>query len=397
MLKNLLFIVIFFITVILNTAGTSSSNIKSIEQGSLQDYEDSPFGFKDAYMLRVNLLSWWNEYPDAMEDLGAFWHEPAARYGFHWHEIQDTLPGGGYSEYHWDQYDSLIVHAQASNILISAKIHATKPQLPGYSGHVLSSFPTDMNAYRAFVAAIVDRYDGDGVNDMSGLLYPIKRWKIEDEAMAPIFWGGTGPELAIMMNNAYEVIKNTDSEATVISSMVIDFIGLGNTDNRFMNEFFDELENLGGERPYDIMDIHYMPTGPTLKKKQYLHIKDLMEEVSLATTSHGFPLAPYEALEVAGYSATEQEQAEDLVRRYVYPLSLGFEKIFWSGIKAVANNDTTDPFVRNVLILADGTKKLAYYTYKLMVEKLEGSDWMSETLIQLKLPKRFLMRNRGQI
>ncbi len=256
-----------------------------------QDYEDSPFGFKDAYMLRVNLLSWWNEYPDAMEDLGAFWHEPAARYGFHWHEMQDTLPGGGYSEYHWDQYDSLIVHAQASNILISAKIHATKPQLPGHSGHVLSSFPTDMNAYRGFVVALVDRYNGDGVNDMPGLLYPIKRWKIEDEAMFPgsMFWGGTATELAILMTNAYEVVKNTDSEATVISSMVIDFIGLGNTGNQFMNEFFDELENLGGERPYDIMDIHYMPTGPTLERKQYLQIKNLMDEVSITTTSHGFP------------------------------------------------------------------------------------------------------------
>lgn len=36
--------------------------------------------------------------------------------------------------------------------------------------------PSDWAAYQKFVEAVVERYDGDGINDMPGLVIPVKYW-----------------------------------------------------------------------------------------------------------------------------------------------------------------------------------------------------------------------------
>lgn len=41
--------------------------------------------------------------------------------------------------------------------------------------------PTDMDAYTAWVSALVERYDGDGVDDMPGLAGPVRYWEIDNE------------------------------------------------------------------------------------------------------------------------------------------------------------------------------------------------------------------------
>jgi hypothetical protein len=41
--------------------------------------------------------------------------------------------------------------------------------------------PSDWTAYQKWVEAIVERYDGDGVNDMPGLKIPIKYWEVMNE------------------------------------------------------------------------------------------------------------------------------------------------------------------------------------------------------------------------
>lgn len=41
--------------------------------------------------------------------------------------------------------------------------------------------PPDPAAYSAFVRAVAERYDGDGVDDMPGLAYPIHDWEVDNE------------------------------------------------------------------------------------------------------------------------------------------------------------------------------------------------------------------------
>ena len=47
--------------------------------------------------------------------------------------------------------------------------------------HTPRYLPEDMVAYEAYVRARVERYDGDGVDDMPGLLAPVRAWEVDNE------------------------------------------------------------------------------------------------------------------------------------------------------------------------------------------------------------------------
>ncbi|MEK7721117.1 MAG: hypothetical protein AAB359_01865, partial [Elusimicrobiota bacterium] len=82
------------------------------------------------------------------------------------------------------------------------------------------------------------------------------------------------------------------------------------------------------------------------------------------------------------HGITEFEQARDIVRLYVYALSYGQKKIFWTNTLEY-NWTADDSSVFDYMGLINNPKnndglshkKLSYYTYKKMVEMLEGSDW----------------------
>jgi hypothetical protein len=87
---------------------------------------------------------------------------------------------------------------------------------------------------------------------------------------------------------------------------------------------------------------------------------------------------------------SEEQQALDLIKRYVYSIALGIKKIFWAwGLMEGFKHD--NGYFDHTGLIYDGefgddmgrnVKKLAYYTYKLMVNKLEGSNWNKiETII----------------
>lgn len=92
---------------------------------------------------------------------------------------------------------------------------------------------------------------------------------------------------------------------------------------------------------------------------------------------------------------TEREQAWGLLKMYVYGLSIGIDKIFWNLLFERSDYEPghTEPFAQNPFnhyglihnpTNADGLsgKKLSYYTYKKMVEIMEGSDWTGIQTIQ---------------
>ena len=107
------------------------------------------------------------------------------------------------------------------------------------------------------------------------------------------------------------------------------------------------------------------------------------------------PPAGYWVTEMGTYSGdpvfadfafqTERQQAADIVKRYVYSLSLGIEKVFLAFGLAEGFHHSDGYFDHTGLVYdgrgsndsGAGVKKLSYYTYKKMAEVLEGSDWSS--------------------
>ncbi len=364
--------------------------VSSFKREIMDAKKDSPFGFKDPIMLRVDLFSWYDDYADAMNDLGVYWMEPAATFVFSWAEVQKKNPDGTYAPYNWDRYDRLVKNAQAHNIHISAIISAAEPK-SGIAGRIVPSLPTDMEGFRAFVYAAVERYDGDGKDAMPGLLYPIKRWKIEDEPFSSMFFQGTGSDYAVLLKNAYDSIKSADHEAVVICAMIYATHGpIGTSDSeRFLTDFFSKLSEITKNRPYDIIDEHWIAIdSERSKESEYALIRNQIILVNKTASRYGFRPAPFESLEVAVTATDESTQAKNIIKHHAYGLALGLKKIFWSGIKAVSDSGLAkkglpnDAFRANAIINGDDTRRLAYYSYKKMVDILKDAEWDRTELIQ---------------
>lgn len=80
--------------------------------------------------------------------------------------------------------------------------------------------PCNLDAYLAWLGALVERYDGDGVDDMPGLIYPIRHWEVlnEPEMQGPelTFFQEPPSNYAELLRTSYSAIKAADPLAVVL-------------------------------------------------------------------------------------------------------------------------------------------------------------------------------------
>lgn len=238
--------------------------------------------------------------------------------------------------------------------------------------------------YIYFVQKLVERYDGDGVDDMPGLQNPVLYWQVDNEPdIGTQDWEG----YAHLMEITYKAIKAACPQCKVIMG------GLAQGEGGFNTFFLPVLKKLQGQY-VDIFDFHlYGPAGSW-------HYYRLAEMIKAGLAKTGFKNTEVWILESGTYSGkphigisgsskvpeqTEKQQAEDLIKRYVYGMSLDIKKIFWAfGIVEGFSERGNHEFDYMGLMYQRNpgkkgqdleTKKLAYYTYKMMTEKLEGCNF----------------------
>ena len=354
-------------------------------------HRDSPFGFFDPNMLRFQHLSWNDGYGNTMRALGAYWAAHGASFSFGWNLVQSINGDGSLGDYTWSRLDGLVRYSQAHNIHIIPVLVSSEPE-PGIQqgGRILAHKPGNEAAYKAFVSAAVERFDGDGRDDMPNLRFPIKLWVVENEPYAKRYWNGSGADLADTQLLAYQAIKAADPTAKVIASVVRGSGWMGKEDPlTFMNEFFDRLGAVSnGRRPYDYLDLHWIGIAPNKTQAgQYSEVKVWVEDLKQAATRNGFAPAPLVALENAGRHGTQTEHAEDVVKRYGYLLGLGFRTILWSGIRTAPTpgRSAGDNYFRKVtLIDKKNRKNKGYHAYRQMTSRLDGADWSKTRILQDK-------------
>ena len=163
-------------------------------------------------------------------ELGATWIRPHPG-PFVWGKIEQVK-----GQYDFSEADKVVEAAQERGVHILATIWPFADwdqdywrQQPGWrpSKGFEDCLPTsrykphDVEAYKAFVKALVERYDGDGVDDMPGLKYPIKYWEVLNEPETGVksdenFFRGTGLDYVEVLKATYEAIKEADPEAKVL-------------------------------------------------------------------------------------------------------------------------------------------------------------------------------------
>ncbi|MBI5846564.1 MAG: Ig-like domain-containing protein, partial [Nitrospirae bacterium] len=344
---------------------------------------ESPFGFHPASVAKQGYTS--NGYGDA-SNIGVKWTRDGV-YAY-WFLVQPDLASEAYDFTRYDQQWSRV--PAGMNILANIA-----PQGPIDEGRCLagSYFPVDEQKYVAFVKALVRRYGGDSYA-ASGLHSPIKYWQVGNEPSS------LRSGFADLQRITYTAIKEVCSDCMVLIGGVPGMPPVADYLSNFDQHYKPILEALGGQY-VDVMDFHWYGNATG----DYLGTKDVNDHVRAALNANGFPTIPFWIAEMGSYSGdptsvkpvpfdypfqTEHQQAMDYFKRFVYPLTFGVKKIFpafglMEGFKYDGGYFDYTGLIYDgwgVNDLGLGVKKLSYYTYKKMVEMLEGSDWKNIQTIQ---------------
>ncbi len=123
-------------------------------------------------------------------------------------------------QYQWGPLDALVLEYQQAGFTgLQMDLAAHSPwaaSAPPSLGNHGDTFPKEeyLDAYAAYVTAVVERYDADGVDDMPDLLYPIHDYGVEREFTG--FWPGTAEKYVQLLRIAYPAIKAADPEGRVL-------------------------------------------------------------------------------------------------------------------------------------------------------------------------------------
>jgi hypothetical protein len=379
-----------------STAALTSFDMTAAPEALLMPSEqeintNSPFGMHPAYVLEPGYNR--NPYDDA-QYLGIKWNRPHI-YLF-WFMVQPNINSTRLDFSFTDR----LIRDVPTGISVLANI---APEGPRNENHARpgSYLPIDTEKYKAFVRAIVERYDGDGVQDMPGLRSPILHWQVDNEPSVTI-----KRDFAALQLMTYTSIKEACPSCQVLiggaAQPILQRVFETNPVryfNWFSSNYEPILKELNGNG-FDIFDFHWYGKADGDYKK----IKTIYEELKARLKKYNFGSAEIWVTEMGTYSGapvvsgplgaypsqTEGDQAADLLKRYVLSMSMGIKKVFLAfGLMEGFMGD--DGYFDHTGLIYNGrgvndpgmgVRKLSYYAYKKMTDTLEGSDWNLIDVIQ---------------
>ena len=164
----------------------------------------------------------------------------------------------------WDKADKYVTYAQNHNQKTIATIwpysnweqkscKRKKGRSPfGKRFAKYLSKPCSMENYKTFLLALVDRYDGDGKNDMPGLTKPIIYWEIMNEPEFRMFFKGTEDEFVEIFNFSSKLIKSKQKDAVIIMAGAA---GMFPESKKFWKSALPKIKD-----HFDIANMHHITT-----------------------------------------------------------------------------------------------------------------------------------------
>lgn len=344
----------------------------------------SPFGIHE---LRLNDVAL--DEVAAMRDLGASSARLSPFGNLIW-DVIETEKG----VYDWSSTDAAMTAGRAAGLALFTNVGAQNrlEGTPPGPGHL----PKDLDWYLAFLQKAVERYDGDGVDDAPGSPV-IDVIQIGNEVDGPAFWQDTPENYALLLKRSYQAAKRVAPSIRVAIAGVATPAGYYGFYQRVLAEL-DRLADSPSDRAFDVFDLHW--SGQFRGDDDYatvalpagnFELRALVADVRADLARRGSGDVPVYITETSDYSDTpagypthtESYHAAAIVKRYLYALSAGVEKIFWAQI--VDSHDAggfVDGYFDHVGLTQNprnpggaSHKKLGFYTYKKLVELLDGSDW----------------------
>ena len=301
-------------------------------------------------------------------ELGVTWDRPHPG-PFIWGRIEKEE-----GRYDWREVDSYVQDIQQYNFATLATIwpFANWDQSnwgqPGSTNIIFERKmgngrrkPNDMNAYQRFVSALVERYDGDGEDDMQGLVFPIKYWETSNEPSMQqdihTFFTGSAEDYLEILEATYQAVKTADPEAKVLHA------GMAGMES-WMVSFWEPVFEKGSQY-FDIANIHSIGASEELNVPEFrklLSKYDINKPIWVTEAQHRTGMTH------DGKDVSPEEHGDILLKSYVLSFGMGVDKIFYTSFKA-------PPFARaefqqSALIDSKGEKRPAYHALETLIIKM---------------------------
>ena len=178
---------------------------------------------------------------------------------FIWNHIEKEK-----GKFSWEETDKYVIYAQDHNQTILATIwpHANweqksckrkKARSPFRNFTKYLSKPCSMDDYKTFLLKLIDRYDGDGLNDMPGLTKPIKYWDVMNEPEFRMFFRGSKEDFVEIFNFSSKVIKQKQPDAVIVMAGAA---GMFPESKKYWKSVLPKIKD-----NFDIANIHHI-SGP---------------------------------------------------------------------------------------------------------------------------------------
>ena len=187
----------------------------------------------------------------------------------------------------WDKADEYVTYAQNYNQTTIATIwpysnweqkscKRKKGRSPfGKRFAKYLSKPCSMENYKIFLSALVDRYDGDGINDMPGLTKSIVYWEIMNEPEFRMFFKGTEDEFVEIFNFSSKLIKSKQKDAVIIMAGAA---GMFPESKKFWKSALPKIKD-----HFDIANMHHItpPDGKCDKDFWVGEFSELLQSLNI--------------------------------------------------------------------------------------------------------------------
>jgi len=379
-------------------------------------------------------------WPKLLSTTGAGW------VNFHdirWENIEPRPPSNGEHSYRWGDLDETVQRYQKYGFRLVISLRMGNGWFAGPIRHrpavkraLVSVFVKNSDrlpaaehepAYRAWIQALVERYDGDGKDDMPGLESAVLHYQIGNEYANPMFWTGTLEDYETLLKASARAAKAAHPDVRIISNGIRwnDLFHDDPDGAKFEQRFADFLARLPSDgwrsewqrareitegtvalaAHFDILDAGGNGPYPTSSAGYMQWVRRELNKASAAVPiwdmeARSEPLVVVDPLitfhphlQVPGGDRIVKllrkprhrdhdraqawyraEQARLLAKTFVTRFAAGFEKVFlgmpYDWDRSVAELATKNPFIG--LTDREGTPWPALHAFSLLVKRLDG-------------------------
>ncbi len=326
------------------------------------------------------------------------------RVQIHWRSVEplNTTP----NLYNWASVDGSVAAALDTQINLILTIESAPGWAATHKNGPIDK--VDISEFTEFMQALVERYDGDGIDDAPGspVVNYFELYNEPDANCYGVFrWGAAGDKYAAMLKAIAPAIKQANPNAkTVFGGIAFDWFNSKSCDSNalsdnwpikggpFVFEFLDDVLKAGGGQYFDVMNFHFYsdfaPNWNRFPGSNGLSI-GLLEKTSYVRKKlqdYGVGDKPMIITEAGKHSngapddksATPTMQARHVVVIFVQAMAAKVDALTWWLLYDLALSDY--PLETGLVTRGDPVpvKKLAFDAYTSIVAELSTAQFIRQ-------------------